>query len=281
MSSNPQSSERALTWAMLLAKWTEFARAARALPDEGEDGRLKRAVPAIITLHAIACALREVDLLAPADRAAALDVGEVQVRGAVAQLHEHWRGEELHPRVAELIDDARGALRDARNAGLEWLVVRPPLIAEHPAELATALAQAGWDGDLFLPAPGVPLFAGCPAAFARERPSLRGDGSGGGAGRPVGGLSADVRDAIGEFLGKAAGPPAPRTAMRQAYRQFDFAKGGPVRDLVVPFDTSLPAGQPLLVPVLLAGELQPVPLPIPAARQQAPLPVVVEDAGDA
>jgi hypothetical protein len=60
---------------------------------------------------------------------------------------------------------------------------------------------------------------------------------------------------------------------RQVYRQFDFSKGGPVRDLVLPMDADLPPGQPLLVPAILAGEAQPVTLPIPGADRQGPLPV--------
>ena len=46
-------SERAMTWAALLGKWTEFAQSALALPDDDEGGRLREAVPAIIGLQAV------------------------------------------------------------------------------------------------------------------------------------------------------------------------------------------------------------------------------------
>jgi hypothetical protein len=62
--------------------------------------------------------------------------------------------------------------------------------------------------------------------------------------------------------------------MRQAYRQFDFAQGRAVRDLVLRMDAALEGGQPLLVPVVLGGEAQPVPLPPPPGYEQEELPVV-------
>jgi len=65
---------------------------------------------------------------------------------------------------------------------------------------------------------------------------------------------------------------------RQVYRQFDFARGGPVRDLVAPLNADLPPGQPLLVPIVQAGELCAVPLPPRGHLAIDPLPV--EFAGD-
>ena len=77
------------------------------------------------------------------------------------------------------------------------------------------------------------------------------------------------------FLGgEVAGQEVP--VARQVYRQFDFSKGGPVRDLVQPMDAALTPGQPLLIPAILAGEVQPIALPIPGTEHQKPLPVEFE-----
>jgi hypothetical protein len=255
-------SQRVLTWSLLLAKWTDFAKASTVLPDEGDAGRVKRNVAAIIGLQAVACALAEVDTLPADERNAGLDVAAVQIRSLASQLNDAWSGEPMPEGLVELMHDAQSALTAARDGGAEFTVVQPPLIAEHPAELAAELLASGFAGDLFLAAPGVPLFRGCPAGFVRLA-------KGGAPG-------ATVIQAIAAFLGKREVKYAHSPRFRQAYRQFDFGRGGPVRDLVVINDTALPAGQPLLVPVVLAGALQPVPLPIPAARNQDELPVEFE-----
>jgi hypothetical protein len=265
MASEPASSS-ALTWAALLAKWTEFARASVALPRDAQGERWRGAVPSIIALQACVQALGEVGSLSRAERAVALDKAALLVRTHAAELHALWKGEALPAAVGELIDDAGLALRATREGGLEWTVATERYIAEHPAELCAALAAQGFDGTLLLPTPGVPLFEGCPAAFVRA-----------GAGGPPG---AEVVRAIEAFLGAGdgavAGPEAV-TLARQAYRQFDFARGGPVRDLVRPMDATLPAGQPLLVLAMDAGALQPVTLGPRWGQDMDALPVEIED----
>ncbi|MEM8757596.1 MAG: hypothetical protein AAGF47_07420 [Planctomycetota bacterium] len=247
---------RAMTWAGLLGKWSEFARGAVALPDDGEGGRVKRAVPEIIALQSITHALGELHELSADEQALGLDRAEIGIREHAAAVHAIWGDEPLHPMVAELIDDALAALALASSAGLEWTVDGDPLVTGHPAELLEALAEVGFRGDLFLPTPGVPIFAGAPAAFCRF---------------PKG--EDDDPTVVGLVWTHVEGTtPAPGIA-RQVYRQFDFAKGGPVRDLVVPLESDLPAGQPLLVPAVLAGEAQTITLPIPGADRQSPLPV--------
>ena len=42
-----------LTWAVLLARWTDFARSALALPEVGEPGLVRQSVTDIITLQAV------------------------------------------------------------------------------------------------------------------------------------------------------------------------------------------------------------------------------------
>ncbi|HLP83740.1 MAG TPA: hypothetical protein VK157_05270, partial [Phycisphaerales bacterium] len=217
---------------------------------------------AIISLQALACALGEIDDLPATERAAGLDLASVQIRALASQLNQAWHGEPMPQGVIDLMDDAKAALQAARDGGVEFTVVQGPLIAEHPAELAANLLAAGFAGDLYLAAPGVPVFPTCPAGFVRVTQG--------------GAPSADIIAEIATFLGKREVKYKGAPRFRQAYRQFDFSKGGPVRDVVIINDEGLPAGQPLLVPVILAGQLQPVPLPIPAARNQPALPVEFE-----
>lgn len=269
MPTDPHSAD--FTWPALLAHWTDFARASLALPKTGEGDRWRAAVPAIIGLQAVAFALGDLDCLAPrpgdpaGERALALDRADMIIRRHAAELHELWRGEPLHTELAVLIEDARAAFAAAKEGGVEWRTTDARTVAEHPAELVGALIGAGFIGDLMLPAPGYTLFKGSPAAFARD---------------PLGATpDAAVLNAIADFLG-AVGEPSRVNGPRQVYRQFDFAKGGPVRDVVVPMDATLPAGQPLLVHAIQGGAAQPVSLPPRRLDELPDLPVIFECPGE-
>ncbi|MFK7790097.1 MAG: hypothetical protein AB8C95_11480 [Phycisphaeraceae bacterium] len=75
-----------LTWAVLLARWSDFARSAVALPEEGQPGLVRQSVTDIITLQAVWFALRQMDELSDAERAIGLDRAGVLIerhRGAI------------------------------------------------------------------------------------------------------------------------------------------------------------------------------------------------------
>ena len=75
-----------LTWAVLLARWTDFARSAVALPEAGEPGLVRQSVTDIITLQAVWFALRQMDELSESERAIGLDRAGVLIarhRGAI------------------------------------------------------------------------------------------------------------------------------------------------------------------------------------------------------
>ncbi|HED52807.1 MAG TPA: hypothetical protein ENJ00_01215 [Phycisphaerales bacterium] len=252
-----QTNDRAMTWAMLLAKWTEFAQSALALPGDDEGGRLKEAVPAIITLQAVTHACAELDQLDHDERSLGIDRAEILLRRNAAELNRIWSGQPMPEAIIEIVEDARLALRLATEGGSEWRSTHPAIVLPHPADLVAYLMEIGFAGDLFLPTPGVPMFEGSPIGFVRGvEPEIE----------------SAVFEAVGGFLGEEA-PPERVPVARQVYRQFDFAKGGPVRDLVQRLDADLTPGQPLLIPVIVGGEPQPVPLPIPGAEHQKPVPV--------
>lgn len=234
-----------LTWAALLAHWTEMAKSALALPQEGEGGRWRAAVAPVIGLQAITFALAELDRLPPGERAVGLDRAEVGARRYAAELHEIWKGMDLPGEVVALVEDAQRALAAARGAGVEWRLKSGRLIADHPAELAEAAVGMGFAGDLYVPVGNETLFAPAPVAFAREP-----DGS-----MPSEELMQAVEAFFDAELERARTP-----GVRQVYRQFDFATGQAVRDLVIPLEGGLPPGRPLLAPAVLGGRAQLVPM---------------------
>ncbi len=296
-------STRALTWASLLAHWAEFAAASRGLPGTSDGTRWKRAVPEIIGLQAVTFALAEAHELPGDEFALAQDRAEILIRGHAGALARLWHVEPLPAQVEELIRDAQGALAATRRGGVEFRVARDRLVAEHPAELVEVLMGTdldpretsssardasevghakGFRGDLFLAAPGVAMMRTAPAAFIR-----------GPRGRTV---DDDAILTVRVFLGgkRAVNGPHRVPGLRQVYRQFDFGASrrgqsgaggggrggsgwsGPVRDAIAAREDMVLPGQPLMVPVILAGELQPVAMAIRGMDQVEDLPVVVE-----
>lgn len=250
----------AVTWAALLAHWTELAKAAVALPDDGDGPRWKRVIADVIALHAATQALEHLDAIAHEQRPAALDMAELICCKHAAAIHDAWAGEDLPGELTELLTDSRIAFEAAANAGVEWRLKADRFESPHAAALADKLIKAGFRGELFLPAPGIPLFAGAPVAFAR--------GPGGAPPDP------SAASAVEQWFGPGALHAPERTAgPRQVYRQMDFASGTPTRDLIAAMDGTLPPGQPLLVLAIDAGERGPIPLPPPKPIRLDPIPV--------
>lgn len=257
------NTQDATNWATLLAGWTDFARSAVALPADPQGQRWKDSIAPAIALHAVALALGELIKVDPDERPLAMDRAEMTIREQASALNQAWRSEPMPDSLTELIDDARHAWEAALHEGLEWAVESDRLIAPHPADLGEKLLDAGFVGEVLIAAPGVPLFKGSPCATARER-----DG-----GPPDDEIVALIRATLKRSEGKASKEPVISLPLRQVYRQFDFAKGGPVRDLVAPVVGDPPPGQPLLVPVVSGGALCAVPLPPRAGTALNALPV--------
>lgn len=244
-------------WAARLAHWTAFAQSSLALPKSDEGERWRSAVASIVGLQAVTYALAELDKHDSDDeRGFGQDKAEVLIRQHASELHALWRGEPLPDELAMMISDARGALAAGRLSGVEWRVKlldasKQPLARlelAHPAELSESLIAGGFGGDLFIATPGVSVMPGSPIAFAR--------------GPFGGGPGMKVSKMISAFLGQVE-RPQPAASLRQVYRQYDFGTGKVRRDLVVPIDSTLAAGQPLLVPAIERGEVRAVTLPPP------------------
>ncbi len=102
-----------LTWAVLLGRWVEFARAAVALPDDAEGRAWKKVVPDIIGLQAVAMALKDADQLEPDQRALGIDRSRVMIERHTEHIHAAFGEGELHPMLVELITDAWSAVKHA------------------------------------------------------------------------------------------------------------------------------------------------------------------------
>jgi hypothetical protein len=240
-----------LTWAALLAHWTQFARSAVAFPADRTGERWKASVAPAIGLQAVAFALGEVDHLEPAERALSIDRAETLIRKFATELHEAWRGEPLHQGLEELVSEARRALAESRGRGIEWRVTVDRWLAPDLGSRVDALLEAGWTGQVFLAPRGITLFRGSPAAF----------------------FSPDCGLAPPEGCETVRVP-----GLRQVYRQVDPATGRATRDVIAPL-SRLTAGTPLLqfyggmgfgpcgTPMLMAGGAD-------MARGGADLPVV-------
>jgi hypothetical protein len=101
----------AITWTGLLAQWMRFAQASLSLPRDATGERWRASVPPIITLQAVTFALADIDHLPHDERALALDRAELLITQNTEQLRGMWRDEMLPRAIAEIVDDARTALR--------------------------------------------------------------------------------------------------------------------------------------------------------------------------
>ncbi len=256
-------STRAITWTALLARWTQFAQASLALPDDDVGSRWKAAVPSIIELQAITHALGELDALDPADRASAIDRAEIAQRAHADKLHKLWAEhgipEPIPQLVAELIDDALASLASAKNTATQWVLGGDePVVLRHPADLAAMLSAIlgsqdpsapDDDHELRLASPGIPMMPGSVVgAIARPNARL---------------IDLQMASVVESWLAAQAGELlcVEGRPMAQVYRQFDFAKGGPVRDVIAPAHGDVLAGQPLLVVAFSRGAIGTVSLP--------------------
>lgn len=250
------------SWSTLLAGWTQVAQSAVALPKDEQGDRWRASIAPAIALHAIAMALEDLHRLDASERSLAMDKSELSIKTHASDLNQTWGAEPMPGSLLELVDDAKAAWEDALHEGVVWTCAKDPFVSRHPGEVGLALREAGFAGEVFIAQPGVAIGEGAPVAWTRD---------------PSGGMpDEEVVEFVHGFLGSCDGKASDPTIMRpihQVYRQFDFLGGGAGKDLVVPLTADLPGGQPLLVPVIVGGEIASVPLPSSKGSQRVPVPV--------
>jgi hypothetical protein len=250
--------DRISDWNALLASWTDFARRAASLPKTSQTARLQQVLPAIIGLQAITHAAAEIHELPEAEQIVGLDRADVLRIQYDAQVRAAWDDgfEELPNELLALLDDAVQAVKLARSGGFMWVVASDRFVVAHPEPLVAALTalkssdgSSAFRGDLWVPTPGVPLFAGSPIAFVAGARGVT-------PGHEIVAITESwLEGGEGEF--EPVGEHGWIFGMRQVYRQFDFRKGGPVRDVVVTMGEE-PGGQALLVRAIKGGAAMPV-----------------------
>ncbi|MEM1354289.1 MAG: hypothetical protein AAGC44_03105 [Planctomycetota bacterium] len=104
-----------LTWAVLLARWTDFAGSSVALPDTVEGRRMRDSVADIITLQAVWFSLQHLDELGPEQKRIGLDRAGVLIDRAGQAIEKRF-GQAVPALMRELIEDAKGALRACTEA---------------------------------------------------------------------------------------------------------------------------------------------------------------------
>lgn len=232
-----------LTWATLLGRWLDFARASVALPKDAQGLRWKASVAPVITLQAITFALGQLNDLPEDERAFGLDRAEILLRQESGNLNTTWRGEPMAPAILELMSDAARALRSASlGCCIELLVVSssplPREMLDYRAILA-AVDAASFDGTIYLAWPGTLAVDGELIGFATG-PSPRQWW------RQRLNAGEAVQNALGDLV-RLLAPVRVRYAMspRQVYRQVD-GQGRIAQDVAAPLTDDPRPGQPLL-----------------------------------
>ncbi len=104
-----------LTWAVLLAQWTDFARSAVALPEVGAPGLVRQSVTDIITLQAVWFALRQMDELSDAERAMGLDRAGVLIHRHAAAIRARFADQPIPGDLRSLLQDVAKTYDDLKN----------------------------------------------------------------------------------------------------------------------------------------------------------------------
>lgn len=110
----PLEPER-LTWAVLLARWVEFARGSVALPEQGQAGLVRQSVADIITLQAVWFSLGQLDELESSEQALGLDRAGVLIERHTLAIHKRFADQPMPEALAELIDDVQIEYRNHQS----------------------------------------------------------------------------------------------------------------------------------------------------------------------
>lgn len=237
-----------LSWPLLLAKWTEYAKAAVALPRTEEGDRERHSVPAVIALQATTFALSEIHRLPTDERLLGIERADYTVRERSAELDRLWRGHPMPEAMLDLLTDARQAVQFASTLGTEYRAASNATAPDLDAlrTLQTTLVAASTDAHpltAYAIHPGTRISAGTPVLFVNP-------------------------DCAITLTTAALSPDCPLTEPRttaptQVYRN---AEGGRTNDLASPMNTAMPPGRPLLIPLIMDGQPRPLPTEVEVTR---------------
>ncbi|MBG81422.1 MAG: hypothetical protein CMJ39_12040 [Phycisphaerae bacterium] len=151
-----------LSWAALLGKWMDFAKASTVLPDTVEGHQWRASVAPMITLQGITFAMAELEQVEASQRLLGWDRGELLVDQASIELDECW-GPDLPSSVLETIQSAESALTDVIDR------FTPVLVAEAGApSLMPSVPLLEPLGASAVVAAGTTVMPGAPIAWWSE-----------------------------------------------------------------------------------------------------------------
>ena len=113
-----------LSWAALLGKWMDFAKASTVLPTTGEGGQWRDSIAPMITLQGITFAMSEMEQVEASQRLFGWDRGELLVDQARIELDECW-GPDLPQSILETIQCAESSLTEVIDRFTPVLVSEP------------------------------------------------------------------------------------------------------------------------------------------------------------
>lgn len=282
---------RVLTWAALLGKWTELARASVAFPKTIEGAKWRKSVPDLIGLQAITHALGEFDLLEEGEQGLALDRAALGIETHAANLVELFAEDSEDPEleegltgideIDELIDEAREAWDLAAGGEGEDAQDDDEFVDESSGgeesndsdegdETEAAADKGGGVGT----ARGSSGFEWCveaerivgehPAELIEQLLELGFDGEvyvpspgsvlfrGEPAAYVSGGASMEIVELVESFVPGVGDARVGKR--RQVYRLTDFGTGRVLKDVVIDAGATPPGGQPQLVCAMKDGQ---------------------------
>lgn len=105
-----------LTWAVLLARWTDFARSAVALSEEGQPGLVRQSVTDIITLQAVWFSLGQMEELDQTEQAIGVDRAGVLITRHTSSIQARFGDHPLPEDLQSLLDDVATAYERQRHS---------------------------------------------------------------------------------------------------------------------------------------------------------------------
>ena len=151
-----------VSWAALLGRWMDFARASTALPQTRTGDQWRASVAPMITLQAVTFALSELEQVEPSERLLGWDRGEMLCQEAMETLDGVW-GPKAPSEIVETLEQAEAALEDVLNRFSLVLIhdqqdssIMPPLDIIEPVGACTVAAA------------GTPIMPGSPMAWWAE-----------------------------------------------------------------------------------------------------------------
>jgi len=180
----------------------------------------------MIGLQAVCFALGESFAIPVSERLLGIDRAGVIIRNHARELDKAWGSEPMPEQLLELMADARSARDASAHIGFVAVVESDGFVMPAIDEPCARAIDDGFTGELFAAPPGTILAAGEPALFSRPHPLPF----------EVPGLCAHDEPIVQE----------------QIYRSTDES-ANLVRDEIVAFHKEMPAGRPLLEPMVPGG----------------------------